>query len=231
MARRRSDVIGEVERLTVSVPRPGGWKYRISRTTRRTCRRPFFGGMYCSISVGEEHQPDLVAVADGGEGENAGQFGGQFALALRAEPKLPEALTSTSSRMVSSRSSVNFLTNGRPARAVTFQSMVRTSSPGDVFAHLVEVHAPALEDRVVFAGQRVVDQPAGADFDAAAPFSGFPWLVRRSCECLPVQVCRAAYGTGSVSRIFANDILRGDVLGLGFVADRDAVAQHVERDS
>ena len=46
------------------------------------------------------------------------------------EPKLPEALMSTSSRMLSSRSSVYFLTNGRPARAVTFQSMVRISSPG-----------------------------------------------------------------------------------------------------
>ena len=30
------------------VPRRWGWKYRISRTTRNTCRRPFFGGMYCS---------------------------------------------------------------------------------------------------------------------------------------------------------------------------------------
>ncbi len=37
---------------------------------------------------------------------------------------------STTRKMVSSRSSVNFLTKGRPARAVTFQSMVRTSSPG-----------------------------------------------------------------------------------------------------
>ena len=46
------------------------------------------------------------------------------------EPKSPDALTSTMSRSVSSRSSTNFFTNGRPARAVTFQSMVRTSSPG-----------------------------------------------------------------------------------------------------
>lgn len=37
---------------------------------------------------------------------------------------------STIRRIVSSRSSVNFFTKGRPARAVTFQSMVRTSSPG-----------------------------------------------------------------------------------------------------
>ena len=36
---------------------------------------------------------------------------------------------------------------------------------GDVFAHFVEIHAAAFEDGVVFAGQRVVDQAAGADFD------------------------------------------------------------------
>ena len=34
--------------------------------------------------VGEEQQADLVAVADGGEGEDAGDLGGQLALALRS---------------------------------------------------------------------------------------------------------------------------------------------------
>src|SRR5665213_3305444 len=47
-----------------------------------------------------------------------------------AEPKFSDALTSTSNKMVSSRSSVNFFTKAWPVRAVTFQSMVRTSSPG-----------------------------------------------------------------------------------------------------
>src|SRR5687768_16858629 len=45
-------------------------------------------------------------------------------------PNAPEALTSTTSSTVSSRSSVNFFTNASPYRAVTFQSIVRTSSPG-----------------------------------------------------------------------------------------------------
>ena len=44
-------------------------------------------------------------------------------------PKLPEPLTSTSRTTVSSRSSSNTFTNGAPARAVTFQSMLRMSSP------------------------------------------------------------------------------------------------------
>jgi hypothetical protein len=46
-----------------------------------------------------------------------------------AEPKVPEAEASTSRTTVSSRSSTYFLTNGWPMREVTFQSMVRTSSP------------------------------------------------------------------------------------------------------
>ena len=45
------------------------------------------------------------------------------------EPNSPEALTSTTSMRVSSRSSSNTLTNGVPVRAVTFQSMLRMSSP------------------------------------------------------------------------------------------------------
>ena len=39
---------------------------------------------------------------------------------------------STTSMTVSSRSSRNFLMNGWPARAVTFQSMVRMSSPTSI---------------------------------------------------------------------------------------------------
>jgi len=65
--------------------------------------------------------------------ENASRLASSAAksrLRAAAEPKFPDALMSTSRKIVSSRSSVYFLTNGLPARAVTFQSMVRTSSPG-----------------------------------------------------------------------------------------------------
>ena len=47
-----------------------------------------------------------------------------------ALPKRCEPLMSTSSMTVSSRSSTNFLMNGWPMRAVTFQSIARMSSPG-----------------------------------------------------------------------------------------------------
>ena len=69
--------------------------------------------------------------------------------------------------MVSSRSSRSFLMKGVPVRAVTFQSMSLTSSPGRIFAHLVEVHAAALEDGMVFAGEGVGDQPPRAQLDLA----------------------------------------------------------------
>ena len=45
-------------------------------------------------------------------------------------PVRSDALRSTATMTVSSRSSMYWRTNGLPARAVTFQSIVRTSSPG-----------------------------------------------------------------------------------------------------
>ena len=73
---------------------------------------------------------------------------------------------------------------------------------GDVFAHLVEVHAPALEDRVVFAGQGVVDEAAGADFELPHPAQDVAWLCSGFMIDSPFQVRRRIHGTGSVSRIF-----------------------------
>ena len=49
---------------------------------------------------------------------------------LLTVPNSPEALRSTANSTVISRSSTNRLMNGRPVRAVTFQSMARMSSPG-----------------------------------------------------------------------------------------------------
>ena len=45
-------------------------------------------------------------------------------------PKAPEGLKSITISSVRSRSSTNSLTYGAPRRAVTFQSIRRTSSPG-----------------------------------------------------------------------------------------------------
>ena len=109
--------------------------------------------MYCSTWSVNRINPTLSLLRMAEKARTLASSAANSRLLWCAEPKLPDALRSTSSRIVNSRSSVNFFTNGRPARAVTFQSMVRTSSPGDVFAHFVEVHAPALKDGMVFAGQ------------------------------------------------------------------------------
>ena len=67
-------------------------------------------GLLAFAGSGESGSADIFVVAPDGTG-------------LRA-------LTSTSNSTVSSRSSTWRLTKGVPVRAVTFQSMVRTSSPG-----------------------------------------------------------------------------------------------------
>ena len=202
IARRRRIWLAKSSALTVSVPRPCGWWKRISRTTRRTWRRPFFGRDVLLDAVGEENQADLVAVADGGEGQDAGEFGGQFALALRGRTEIAR------------RADIHEQQDGQFAflgeffheRAAGAGGDVPVNRPhfvaGDVFAHLVEVHAPAFEDRVVFAGKRVVDQPACADFELPHPAQDDSWLFLGFILVAPFQVCRRVHGTGSVSRIF-----------------------------
>ena len=44
---------------------------------------------------------------------------------------------------------------------------------GDVFAQLLEIHAPAFEMAEIGADHRVVDQPIGAHLDAADGFEQF----------------------------------------------------------
>ena len=51
-------------------------------------------------------------------------------LLKRNEPNEPDAEISTAKITVGSRSSQNVFTKGVPARALTFQSMLRISSPG-----------------------------------------------------------------------------------------------------
>lgn len=79
---------------------------------------------------GEQQQPHPVLVADGRERQDACHFRGQLPFRLLPEPNRPEPLRSTMRSTVCSRSSRNFFTNGWFIRAVTFQSIARTSSPG-----------------------------------------------------------------------------------------------------
>ncbi len=69
-----------------------------------------------------------LAVAD--IASNAASSTAASSFERRPEPNSSDADTSTTSMTVSSRSSTKRLTCGSPVRAVTFQSIVRTSSPG-----------------------------------------------------------------------------------------------------
>jgi len=69
-------------------------------------RAAFAGADVFLSSVREQQQSHFVVVADGAEGEDGGNFGGQLAFVWLTEPKAPEPLASTSSITVISRSSM-----------------------------------------------------------------------------------------------------------------------------
>src|SRR5262245_30853247 len=138
-------------------------------------------------------------------------------LLRRPDPKSCDALTSTSSITVSSRSSTNRLICGSPVRAVTFQSIARTSSPG------------------TYGRTSSNSMPRPLNTDRYAP-------AMTSDTCRPVtnwmRLTACAISAGSMSGLRDRDVLedlRDDVVGrlalrLGLVRDQDAVAKHVVRD-
>ena len=117
--------------------------------------------------VGKEEEADLVAVADGGEGEDARHLGRQLALALGLGAEFAR------------RADVDGEEDGEFSFLAQLFDEGRAGARGDVpvdepdfvarrvFAHFVEVHAAALEDGMVFAGQGVGDKPPRAQFDLA----------------------------------------------------------------
>ena len=123
--------------------------------------------------VGEEDEADLVVVADGGEGEDGGDLGGEFALGLGAGTERAGA------------AEVHEEHDGEFAFLDEFfdEGMVhpRGDIPVDgahvvaglVFAHLVEVHALAFEHAVVLARERLGHEAVGANLDLADFFEDF----------------------------------------------------------
>ena len=122
--------------------------------TRSTWPRPFLGGAPARL-VGEHDQADLVVVADRGEGEHGGQFRRQLVLDLLAEPNARRR----SRPPAASRSA-------RAPREPLHERMAQPRGDvpvdganlvaGQVFAHLLELHAVALEHAMVLARERSV---------------------------------------------------------------------------
>ena len=97
--------------------------------TLKTCGRPLRGGMNISTSSVNTTAPtrSLFLIAE--NARRAPISATTSRLKRPAVPKSAEPLASTTNKTVSSRSSTNFFTCSVPVREVTFQSMVRTSSP------------------------------------------------------------------------------------------------------
>src|SRR5690349_6738270 len=138
-------------------------------------------------------------------------------LLRRPEPKSCDADTSTSNITVSSRSSTKRLMCGSPVRAVTFQSIARTSSPG------------------TYGRTSSNSMPRPLNTERYAP-------AITSATCRPVtnwmRLTAWAISAGSTGDLRNRDVLQdlrdhvigGLALRLRLVADEDAVAQHVVRD-
>ena len=106
-----------------------GLKSSISWMMYSMCLRPFLGGMYFSMRSEKKMTPILSLFCMALNAKMAAISVAISRLVRSVVPKSSEPLTSMSSITVSSRSSSNTLTKGRRKRAVTFQSMSRTSSP------------------------------------------------------------------------------------------------------
>jgi hypothetical protein len=102
----------------------------VETLTRSTWRRPFFGGTYFSTLSVTMYIPtrSLFLIAENATTAASSAASSRFA--VPCEPKYSEALMSTMRLTVRSRSSTNCLTCGAFMRAVMFQSIERTSSPG-----------------------------------------------------------------------------------------------------
>src|ERR1019366_1365397 len=98
--------------------------------TRNTWLRPLRGGINFSTSSVNSNRPTLSLLRMAEKASTEAISAASSRLDCAREPNKPEPLTSTTSMSVSSRSSTNFLMNGWFIRAVTFQSIARTSSPG-----------------------------------------------------------------------------------------------------
>ena len=101
----------------------------LARSAARACR-PCAAGCRARRRRENSSMPTLSPFSTADSASNADSSTAASSLLRRPEPKSCDALTSTSSITVSSRSSTKRLMCGSPVRAVTFQSIARMSSPG-----------------------------------------------------------------------------------------------------
>src|SRR5580765_5748745 len=210
----------------------------MSRTRRNTCCRPLRGGTTRSTWSVKNSRPTLSLFVTAENASVAATCADCSCLNCDRVPNCPEPEASTSRNTVSSRSSTNFFTYGRSMRAVTFQSMVRMSSPGR-YSRMstnsmpvplnVERYSPTkvvlMILRVCRSIWRSLRRISG---DSMRSGSGLTWAGRATG---PRRGCAGA-GT---SRDFdrgqdaLDHVIGGQLLRLGLVGQDDAVPEHVRR--
>ena len=204
---------------------------RISRTTRITCFWPFFGGTSFSISSVARIRPtrSLFLIALNAHSAPTSAASRALLPLLRAEALARREVDDEHHRHLALFD--EDLDEGLVHARADVPVDVRTSSPGWYCAHLAEAQPLTLEDRDVVARELLGGQPIGRDLDLAQRLEQLLVTDLESC------VSRSATIRGSdSSRHFddfehaAHDVLGRDLLGLGLVAEHDAVAQHVGAD-
>ena len=131
------------------------------------CERPFFGGMKSSTRSVKRSRPTLSLFRIALKASRQATSAASSRFDCVALPKFPEALTSTTSITVSSRSSVNFFTNAVPEPRRDVPIDRANFVAGLILAHVFEVHPASFENAVVIAGEGGLDQTLGFDLERA----------------------------------------------------------------
>ena len=160
------------------------------------------------------------------------------ALRRSAVPNAIDGETSSASQVTSTRSARSTRTCGSPVRAVTFQSIRRTSSPGHVRADLRELAARAEQRRAVVAGEQPLDAPADRQVERAEERlrqRPRPGPVRRARRALrgrpssarPPAAPRSSWGAATLREHRVEDPVGVDLLGERLVAEHEPVPERV----
>ena len=177
-----------------SVPRPRGLEVEGVAHDARAWSHALPGRHEPLDAVGEEHRADPVVVRHRREGEQRGELGREVALGqvARAEVLGARDVDEQEDRQVALLDELLDVRDADAGRDVPVDGADVVA--GRVLAHLGELHAAALEDRVVLAPEPRVDEAVGPDLDAVD-------LLERSRG--GAWGCAGPQGTSTRSRIRA----------------------------
>src|ERR1700734_1399231 len=181
----------------------------------------FFRRQVAFDAIRVQQQSNLVAVADRGERQHAGKLRGEIALAEGGRAEIPRGADVHQQQNGELALLGEFLDEGTAGASRDVPVDGAHFIAGAVFAYFVEVHAAALEHRMVFAGETVVHEPARADFQLPhATHDGLGGLGAVG------RHARSGYGKGVENLVY--DVLGGNVFGLGFISHGDTVTKYIQ---